>query len=110
MSNAMDLRPDAAPAPEAPVDLLAEVLAELRAIHATLASQLHDKLALGAPELAAALGVSERTVWSVSSAGEIPSPFRLGARTLWDVAELRMWMESGRPRREEWERMRHRRK
>jgi predicted DNA-binding transcriptional regulator AlpA len=100
-----------AAAPEAPVDPLAEALALLRDIRDALAvRRLDDRLALDAVELAEALGVSERSIWTLHSSGELPAPFKAGSRTLWDLADLRKWMEAGRPRREEWERQKGRRK
>ena len=62
---------------------------------------LCDRLAVGAKDAAMMLGVGERTWWRWDSAGRTPSPFSLGGRKLWRVADLRRWAELGFPRREE---------
>ena len=101
--------PEAAAPNSVPADPLAEAVALLREIRDTLARPaLADRLALDAEELAAALGVSERMVWTMNSTGEIIAPFKAGSRTLWDVAELRRWMLAERPARDEWERVKRR--
>lgn len=52
---------------------------------------------LTAEEVAAMLGVSERTLWRLLSAGKIPQPVRIGRNTRWRVAEIRDWIEKGCP-------------
>jgi predicted DNA-binding transcriptional regulator AlpA len=97
--------------PAPPADSLAEAVALLREIRDALAARrLEDRLAIDVKELALALGISERSIWTLNSSGGIPSPFKAQGRTLWDIAELRRWMDAGRPRRDEWERLKHRRK
>ena len=94
-----------------PANPLAEAIGLLRDIRTALAERrLDDRLAIDAEELAAALGVSERSVWTMNSAGELPEPFKAGKRTLWDVSDLRAWMRSNRPDREEWERIKRKAK
>ena len=48
-------------------------------------------LALRAPDAARALGVSERTLWTMTRAGEIPH-VRLGRVIVYPVDELREWL------------------
>ena len=48
-------------------------------------------LALRAPDAARALGVSERTLWTMTRAGEIPHA-RLGRVIVYPVDELREWL------------------
>ena len=64
-----------------------------------------DPLAVGAEDLADLLGTSERNVWKLSSEGLIPEPFKLGGRVLWNVAEIRRWLDAGSPDRPTWERI-----
>lgn len=53
-------------------------------------------LALRAPDAARALGLSERQLWALTNAGEVPS-VRLGKRLVYPVDLLRMWLtEQGR--------------
>jgi predicted DNA-binding transcriptional regulator AlpA len=50
-------------------------------------------------------GVSEATWWRHHAAGLIPTPVKLGKRTLWYVQELKDWGAAGCPPRKEWEAM-----
>ena len=50
-------------------------------------------------EVASMLGVSERTLWRLLSAGKVPEPLRIGRSTRWRSAEIREWIERGCPRR-----------
>jgi excisionase family DNA binding protein len=51
-----------------------------------------DKLLLTAPDAAAALSISERTLWQLTKDGTIPA-VRLGRSVRYDVAALRAWLE-----------------
>jgi hypothetical protein len=62
-------------------------------------------LAADAGGVARMLGVSKRSVHTYDAAGLIPRPFKLSGRTLWNVAELRRWLDAGSPDRATWERM-----
>ena len=44
-------------------------------------------------QAAAALAVSERTLWSLTKAGEIPS-VKIGRSVRYDQADLRRWIQS----------------
>ena len=50
-------------------------------------------------EVAEMLGLSERTVYRLSDAGNMPSPVKLGAAVRWRVKELDSWIEEGCPAR-----------
>jgi excisionase family DNA binding protein len=50
-----------------------------------------------ADEVATMLGVSERTLWRLLSAGKLPEPVRIGRNTRWRAAEVRDWIERGCP-------------
>ena len=52
---------------------------------------------LAADEVAAMLGVSERTLWRLLSAGKVPKPVRFGRSTRWREAEVKAWIERGCP-------------
>ena len=59
-----------------------------------------EPLAVNAKEAAALLGVSQRLLWSLTNAGQVPH-VRLGRRVLYPVDELRKWLSeqaSARPR------------
>ncbi len=62
-------------------------------------------LAADAGGVARMLGVSKRSVNTYDAAGLIPRPFKLSGRTLWNVAELRRWVDAGSPARDVWERI-----
>lgn len=49
------------------------------------------RLALRPKEAAAALGISERTLWARTAAGEIPH-VRVGQCVTYPVAELQRWL------------------
>jgi predicted DNA-binding transcriptional regulator AlpA len=63
-----------------------------------------------AERLAELLGLGIRTVRSMDSAGKLPRPLKLGARTVWIIREIREWLAAARngipPDRREWEAMR----
>ena len=54
-------------------------------------------LLLTAEEVAAMLGVSERTLWRLLSAGKVPKPVHFGRSTRWRAAEVAEWINRGCP-------------
>lgn len=50
------------------------------------------RLALRAPEAAKAIGISERSLWSLTHGGDIPH-FRVGTSLLYPVDALRRWLD-----------------
>lgn len=52
---------------------------------------------LNAEEVAAMLGVSERTLWRLLSAGKVPKPVRFGRSTRWRLTEVKEWIDRGCP-------------
>ncbi|AMV40262.1 helix-turn-helix transcriptional regulator [Planctomyces sp. SH-PL62] len=50
---------------------------------------------ISAEELAGLLGISERTLWRLLSARQLPQPLRLGRNTRWRSDEIRRWIEAG---------------
>ena len=59
-------------------------------MHGDAASDL-PRLALRPREAAEALGICERTLWSMTHDGDIPH-FKLGKSTLYPVEALREWL------------------
>jgi len=57
--------------------------------------QKPEPLLASSSEAARLCGVSKRYWLSLSSAGKIPAPVRLGTRVLWRVDELREWVAGG---------------
>jgi predicted DNA-binding transcriptional regulator AlpA len=53
--------------------------------------------------LSARLGCSVRTIRKLDAAGQLPKPFRVAGRVLWDLHEIRLWVAARCPTRAEWE-------
>lgn len=45
-----------------------------------------------AAQLAEVLNVSERHVWRMADAGELPAPIRIGRRVLWPRKAIDLWL------------------
>jgi excisionase family DNA binding protein len=52
---------------------------------------------LNAEEVAEMLGVSERTLWRLLSAGKLPNPIRFGRSTRWKSEDIQGWIDKGCP-------------
>ena len=66
-----------------------------------------EPLAVDAAGAGRLVGVSRATWWRWHSAGRVPMPVRIGAKTpRWRTAELREWLDAGCPDRETWKRQR----
>lgn len=50
------------------------------------------RLALRAPEAARALGISERSLWSLTHEGDVPH-FRIGTSIIYPIDALRRWLD-----------------
>lgn len=48
-------------------------------------------------EVAEMLGLSERTVYRLADAGNMPRPVKLGAAVRWRRNELERWIDDGCP-------------
>jgi predicted DNA-binding transcriptional regulator AlpA len=71
--------------------------------HAPSADHDRDPLTYSADQLAEALGVSERHVWSMHSTGRLgPRPLAFGRAKRWVAAEIRAWLSAGGPSRDKW--------
>lgn len=62
--------------------------------------ELASKLLVSAEELATILDVSQRTIWRLLSARQIPSPVRFGGTVRWRLSEVNAWIEQGCPQQE----------
>lgn len=62
-----------------------------------------DHLLYNAKQTAEALNVSLSYLYSLHNFCKLPSPWRLGRRTLWPVDELRLWINDGYKSRVEWQ-------
>ena len=61
------------------------------------ADHANQSLLITPRELAASLGVSERTVWRLRDAGKLPPPVKLGASVRWRRDEIEQWVKNGCP-------------
>lgn len=59
-------------------------------------SMVVDQLLIGARQAANTLGISARTLWSLTKRGAVPSR-KIGARTLYSTRELAEWIDMGCP-------------
>ncbi len=59
---------------------------------------------MSAADVAKALQISERHLWTLHSSGRLPQPMRFGRAVRWSADELRKWLAAGAPGRAEWER------
>jgi predicted DNA-binding transcriptional regulator AlpA len=55
---------------------------------------MQPKERLSAKELAAVIGVSERTITNWKNKGWLPPRKRFGGRFVWDVQEVRQYLEN----------------
>lgn len=62
-----------------------------------------EPLLLSAACMARLLGISERTLWRLRSAGKLPRPVQLGGSIRWRAEEIRQWIDAGCPPLDEWE-------
>jgi excisionase family DNA binding protein len=53
---------------------------------------------LNVKEVSEMLGISERTIYRLSDAGDMPRPVKLGASVRWRRRELENWVEDGCPK------------
>ena len=54
-------------------------------------------LMLSTKSLARELGVSERTIRKLNSAGKIPEPRKVGTNVRWSTEEIQEWIRAGCP-------------
>jgi predicted DNA-binding transcriptional regulator AlpA len=63
----------------------------------TRAAKAPDPLMWTGKEVAKALQVSERHLWRLAQAGQIPPPVRLGHLVRWSADVIRAWITAGCP-------------
>lgn len=56
-----------------------------------------EPLLITAQEFADLMQLSVRTLWRLSSAGQIPEPVRIGGAVRWRRADVTFWVEQGCP-------------
>lgn len=61
-----------------------------------------DKILVSAAEAASMLSISRTLFYSQYSAGKFPMKIKIGCRSLWNVAELRDYINAGMPHRSKW--------
>lgn len=69
---------------------------------APIPSHTLELLAVDARKLAQMLNSSVRVIRSWDAAGKLPTPVRIGGKVLWNIAEIRAWLDAGAPDRETW--------
>jgi prophage regulatory protein len=57
-----------------------------------------EPLLITAHELARLLNISTRSLWRLRSAGDIPSPVRLGSSVRWRIDDVTKWIADGCPK------------
>jgi len=57
-----------------------------------------EPLLVTAQEVARLLNVSTRSLWRMRSAGDIPSPIKLGSAVRWRLDEVKAWIANGCPK------------
>src|SRR5262245_32552182 len=67
------------------------------------ATSLIEPLMVGADEAARLCGIGRSTWFRLKSAGKTPKALRLGGRSLYSVADLKLWVTLGCPARKEFE-------
>ena len=55
---------------------------------------------LNVKEVSEMLGISERTIYRLADAGDMPQPVKLGAAVRWRRQELETWVDEGCPKGE----------
>ena len=63
-------------------------------------------LLIDTKQAAKLLKCGERTIWSLSHSGRMPSPLKIGGAVRWPYEELKAWVDAGCPPQDEWRRRR----
>jgi len=53
-----------------------------------------NQLTLRVHEVAALVGIGQRTVWKFVRSGDFPKPFKIGSRTFWKRRDIELFIES----------------
>ena len=73
-----------------------------RAIYAGETPPEDEALLMDTREVAKLLKVSDRTVFSMHTNGEMPKAVRIGRAVRWGRAEIKAWVDDGCPPASEW--------
>lgn len=73
-----------------------------RAIYAGETPPEDEALLMDTREVAKLLKVSDRTVFSMHTSGEMPKAVRIGRAVRWGRAEIKAWVDDGCPPASEW--------
>jgi len=60
------------------------------------ATGTHEQVLLNVREVARLLHLGERTIWKLSTTGELPSPIRIGRSRRWDRRAIEAWLAAKR--------------
>jgi prophage regulatory protein len=60
-----------------------------------------EVLLIPAEQFARLMQISTRTLWRLVSAGRVPEPVRIGGSVRWRLDQVKQWIDSGCPPREE---------
>ncbi len=60
-----------------------------------------EVLLIPAERFAKLMQISTRTLWRLLSAGRVPEPVRIGGSVRWRLDQVKQWIASGCPPREE---------
>jgi len=65
-------------------------------------TEVHEEvLLIPAERFAKLMQISTRTLWRLLSAGRVPEPVRIGGSVRWRLDQVKQWIASGCPPREE---------
>ena len=56
-----------------------------------------ESLLITAEEFGRLLGISERSIWRLNSAGHVPKPVRIGGSVRWRRNDVMDWIHAGCP-------------
>ncbi len=65
-----------------------------------------ESLLADARTVAAMLGISRTTFFTMRAGGKVPKPIKLGRCVRWRIAEIEEWVQSDCPPLDRWEAMR----
>lgn len=74
-----------------------------KAVMASTTTQQPEQLAVDARGMSKLVPFSVRTLRRMDAAGTLPRGFKLGARKVWRLSDLRLWSDWGFPERQEFE-------
>lgn len=64
-------------------------------INGTNDGRFDGRALLTSQDVAERLSISERSVWRLSSSGQIPKPVKVGGSTRWRVSDIEAFVKAG---------------